>query len=335
MGAGATSRAWACAWITGAASGATAHDQSLTLVFDNDIFAGTDQLYTNGVQLDYHGGYLDHFADGPVPRAVGDVVESIPSLGRAGDERFIAYSAAHLIFTPEDTHSPDPPSDDLPYSGFLLLTATFMAQDPDRLDAAGLTIGIVGQHSYAAQTQASVHHAVDNNVPAGWSHQLHDEPIVNLGYERRVRFVSDRWTDLLGSVNAALGNFATTAGMGAAWRFGYDLPDDFRMPPPFAGNDAIGSRPWSRSRLGRPVVAASLFASGTLIAHFAPFDGDLFGDSPHIAHDPWVVSVGGDLVASTGRATVVFSLVDTTIPYETPNHRKWDRYGRVSLTWAF
>jgi lipid A 3-O-deacylase len=210
------------------------NEQSVALVYDNDVFLGTDILYTSGVHLDYVSGYLDNFADGPIPRAVGGAVESLPLLDRDGDQRFVAYNLTQIIDTPENVDAPDPDPHDLPYAGYLLFTTTFIAQNEHSLDDLGLTIGILGPHSYAEQSQNQVHKIIGNQPAAGWSHQLHDEPILNLAYERRQRLYKCSWNDMLVSVNGAVGNFDTEVGTTAAFRLGWHLPDDYFMPPPYA-----------------------------------------------------------------------------------------------------
>jgi hypothetical protein len=310
-------------------------EQSVALVFDNDIFMRTDLLYTSGLHLDYVSGYLDHFADGPIARPIGDAAEALPLLGRKGDQRFIAYNLAQVIITPEDTHTATPPANDLPYAGFLLFTTTFIAQREHSLDALGVTFGMLGPHSYAGRSQNVVHRLIGNDEANGWSHQLHDEPILNVGYERRERLYRNSWNDLLVSANGAVGNFATEAGATAALRVGWHLPDDYWMPPPFAAEDAIGTRPWTRGGFNRPFVELSLSVNAEALGHIAAFDGNLFRASPHVDHQPWNASGGINLLASPGRVVFLASVNEIKLPYDPPDHRHWDRYGRIGVGWSF
>ncbi len=324
------------AWIVccSTATGAD-HEQSVALVYDNDIFVGTDLLYTSGAHLDYVSGYLDHFADGPIPRFIGDAAESLPLLGEKGDQRFVGYNLAQVIITPEDTHASDPNPNDLPYAGFLLFTTTFIAQREHSLDALGVTLGILGPHSYAGWSQNQVHRIIGNDSANGWSHQLHDEPILNVGYERRERIYKYKWNDLLVSLNGTVGNFNTEAGTTAAFRFGWHLPDDYFMPPPFAAEDSIGSRPWTRSSFNHSFVEMSLSAGATAFGHVAAFDGNLFDNTHRVDYRPWTVNAGIDLLACTGRLAFLMSLTEIKLPYDPPDHRHWDRYGRIGVGWSF
>jgi lipid A 3-O-deacylase len=324
----------ACIVWCSTAAGAD-HEQTVALVYDNDVFVGTDLLYTSGVHLDYVSGYLDHFADGPIPSLVGDAAESLPFLGQKGDQRFVAYNLAQIIDTPEDTHSSDPDPNDLPYAGFLLFTTTFIAQREESLDALGITLGILGPHSYGGYSQNLVHRIIGNDSANGWSHQLHDEPILNVGYERRERIYTCGWNDLLVSLNGTVGNFDTEAGTTAAFRIGWHLPDDYFMPPPFAAEDTVGSRPWTRTSFNHSFVEMSLSLNATAIAYAAAFNGNLFRDSPHIDYRPWIASATLDLLACTGRFAYFLSLTEIKLPYDPPDHRHWDRYGRIGIGWSF
>jgi len=328
---------WLIATVAGVSLAAGADpEQSVSLVFDNDVFMRTDLLYTSGLHLDYVSGYLEHFADGPIPRVIGDAAEALPMLGQPGDQRFIAYNLAQVIITPEDTGTANPPSNDLPYAGFLLFTTTFIAQRAQSLDAFGVTFGMLGPQSYGGYSQNEVHRLIGNNQANGWGHQLRDEPIVNIDYERRESIYRYRgWNDLLVSANGALGNFDTEAGVSTALRFGWHLPDDYWMPPPFAEEDAIGTRPWTRGGFNRPFVEVSVSANVEALGHIAAFDGNLFRAGPHVDHQPWNASGGINLLASPGRIVFLVSVDEIKLPYDPPDHRHWDRYGRLGVGWSF
>jgi lipid A 3-O-deacylase len=324
----------ACIAWSSTAAGAD-HDQTVAVIFDNDIFAGTDLLYTSGLHIDYVSGYLDHFADGPIPRLIGDAAELLPFLGQMGDQRFVAYNLAQIIDTPENTNTSNPDPNDLPYAGFLLFTTTFIAQREHSLDALGVTLGILGPHSYAGLSQNEVHRVIGSNPAAGWSHQLHDEPILNIGYDRRERLYHSTWNDLLVSMNGTVGNFDTEVGTTATFRLGWNLPDDFFMPPPFAAEDTVGSRPWTSTVFNHSFVELSLSVNATALFHAAAFDGNLFGDSPHVDSRHWVTSTVVDLLVCTGRLAYFLSFNDIKLPYDPPDHRRWDRYGRLGVGLSF
>jgi lipid A 3-O-deacylase len=312
------------------------NEQTVALVYDNDVFLGTDLLYTSGVHLDYVSGYLDHFADGFIPRVVGDAAESLPLLSQKGDERFIGYNLTQIIDTPEDVHASDPDPHDLPYSGYLLFTTTFIAQREHSMDDLGVTIGILGPHSFAEKSQNEFHKFIGNKPAAGWSHQLHDEPILNVAYERRHRLYQCSWNDMLVSFNGAVGNFDTEVGSSVAFRLGWHLPDDYFMPPPYAAEDSVGSRPWTRTSFNqRTFVELSLSANATALFYASAFNGNVFGNSPHVDYRPWIVTTTIDLLAVTGRFAYLLSLTEIKLPYDPPDHRHWDRYGRFGVGWAF
>ena len=84
----------------------------LTLPFENDLFAGFDEQYTNGSHL-------------PVSLTTND----LPTWARWAREglsgiiyaprRQAAYGLGQSMFTPSDITDPDPPLDDRPYAAFL------------------------------------------------------------------------------------------------------------------------------------------------------------------------------------------------------------------------
>jgi hypothetical protein len=219
-----------------------------SFTFENDIVAGTDRDYTNGVRASYTS-----------------TRNELPLWGRAArrnlgwmsdaDDWYVAYAVGQNIFTPPNISDPTPPPDERPYAGFLYVSAAIIADRGDRLDTIALDLGVVGPASLARQTQSIVHNLVGSPDPKGWDFQLRNEPGVRLLYERKERFGATLPLGLLGleadaipNFSLALGNVDTSAAAGLTVRLGDKLRDDYGPPriqpaiagPGFFGGDGFG-----------------------------------------------------------------------------------------------
>ncbi|MBI5767704.1 MAG: lipid A deacylase LpxR family protein [Verrucomicrobia bacterium] len=310
-----------------------------SLSVDNDLFANKDNHYTSGVQLGWLSGKLEDFREAPGPALLVPLLHSLPWVNDAGRQRFVSYSLAHRILTPDDIANPAYIPEDMPYSGLLLGTLTAGAQDAAKMDAFSLIAGLVGPSAMGEQMQRGVHQTIGSARPMGWAHQLHDEPILNLDYEHRWR-VTTRGSrrgwggDLIGQSAVAAGNLLSSATLGLGGRWGWRVPDDFGLPPQFFGEESIGSRPFSEAAGDRGVwlfalVNASAFANAIF------WDGNTFRASHAIDYEPWIARAYTGLRVRHGRWGASFAFAITTVPWTNPENRHSQRYGRVGLTYSY
>ena len=140
------------------------------------------------------------------------------------------------MYTPADIDRSDPDPNDRPYAGWLYGEVSITSQTKERLDRAALSLGVVGPLSGAGFTQRRWHELFGWSQPQGWDHQLRNEPALNLMVDHQWRYY-DRLTDwgfgadVTPHVGGALGNVFTYAGVGATFRIGKDIEDDFGGPP--------------------------------------------------------------------------------------------------------
>lgn len=298
-----------------------------SLSFENDIFSGQDNNYTNGVRFSYFSpesavpGWLEHAAN------------RMPFFAREGKKRWgIAFGQS--IFTPDNIEITTPQPNDQPYAGFLYGTAGVISDTGATLDTFQVTLGMVGPASGAEQTQKFVHSAIDSPYPNGWRYQLHNEPGIILTYERKWRnlleFTPFGWGfDLTPTAGFNLGNIYTDATLGAIARFGYDLPADYGPPlirPSMSGSDFFtpsGDFGWY------------LFAGleGKAVARNIFLDGNTFRDSPSVDTYPLVGGV---------QAGIAFTVRDTRIAYthvirsdQFHGQKEREEFGSLNVSFRF
>lgn len=296
-----------------------------TLRLENDLFAGTDRNYTNGVALalvsrDLAGRLRPECLPQPLgmyARFLGWVDPDFWSdAGAASATQNVVVRFGQAMYTPEDKTRTDLIRDDRPYAGLLYLGLAWnrriQPQDThyQMLDTRELTLGVIGPLSLAEQAQDLVHDLRGIDRFNGWNNQLHNEPALQVAWERKFRqnlgdvAVQTGWgTDAIGSYALRLGNIETAASAGFELRAGWNIPNDFgsypirpgaENRPPSAAADLRMSRPQS-SRAPRPGAHVFVNVEAKAVAWDFSLDGNLFGASHHVTRRPWVAQAAAGI----------------------------------------
>lgn len=218
-------------------------DANLTFYLDNDLFADTDQDYTNGARLSWISGsrnpdefgwvqqQLGRLADDPVSRVLFSKISGFENPEQL--EYNYGFSLTQLMFTPEDPDLLQAPPGERPYAGWLGVDFSLHTKDAQALNSVSMAIGTTGKHSYAKEAQDLVHDIRGQEKFQGWDSQIPNEVTINFYTIQRRRLVildpRQRRFAIDGFVEGrlALGTFNTSANVGSMLRFGWNLPLDF------------------------------------------------------------------------------------------------------------
>lgn len=302
--------------------------ESFSILIENDVFTGTDRHYTNG----FRASCLS--AEGKMPVYGEWLGRNLPMLAKNGAKR-IGFAIGQNMYTPEDISLAGPQATERPWAGWLYGEVSIVSETRERLDSAALSLGVVGPWSGAEFTQKRWHELIRAQEPRGWDNQLDNEPAVNLTLDRQWRYLA--LPNLLG-LNAdvtphfggALGNVFTHAAIGATFRFGEDLIDDFGGPPRIRP-----SLPGAAHFKPHDGFAWYVFTGfeGRAVARNIFLDGNTFAGGPRVDKRPLVgdAQVGAALIFPRFRIT--YTLVFRTKEYESQD--EGDIFGAVSLTARF
>lgn len=288
-----------------------------TARLENDLFAGTDRNYTNGVSLTT----ISHDMSGKIhsdclPRPLNLYTRILgwPSSGSAaplGDQptsQNLAMRVGQVMYTPDDHTRTDLIEDDRPYAGLLYLGVAwnrrFQSNDSNLevLDSRELTLGVIGPLSLAEQSQDLVHKLRGIDQFQGWDHQLHNEPAFQVATERKFRAlvggaVRQGWSqDVIGSYALRLGNIETAASAGVELRMGWNIPNDFGSYPIRPGGENRPPSAAARLRATQPQATDAPRPGVHLFTNFEAkavawdfsLDGNLLHDSHHVTRRPLV-----------------------------------------------
>lgn len=296
------------------------------VVIENDIFAGSDSDYTNGIRFSWLS------SEERMPGWVQSVAKALPIAG-AGNKR-ISIAAGQSMFAPEDLARRDVVQGDQPYAGWLYGSVGMVSDTGKTLDNVVLTLGMVGPLSHAKQTQTFVHRVVDSPKPNGWDHQLKNEPGIVLTYERKWRNMVEisplgLAADVTPHVGVNLGNVNTDAAVGATLRLGYDLPADYgppRIRPSLPGSDFFVPREtlgaYLFTTVGERAVARNIF-----------LDGNTFQDSPSVDKKFLVSSLQVGAAVTYGETRLSYTQVFMSKEYDTQKHPSV--FGALTLSRRF
>ncbi len=319
-----------------AGESAGAYDGALTITLENDVFTGSDNNYSNGVGISWVSNSIDTYDEQSLVRRWGALWSVLPFVGDSGYRTYVAWSIAQEMFTPDDIENPHPPLDDQPYAGVLYLDSVIYAKRERWAHAWQLRIGVVGPASHAEDVQRWIHSAIGSHKPQGWSTQLPNEPIFNVGYTGSYMLAGG---DLGGSAswrvipvaNAGLGNYFTGAGLGLYGEIGWNLVDAM-------GGTALRQGFNTASTVGvGPVTGWSVSLSGGIsgygIARYLPLDGTLFRDSRSVDSEPFVGM--GTLGLSVRHKDFVFFAGRSYFTKTFATERRNPEFGTMSLSWYF
>jgi hypothetical protein len=300
---------------------------AISVISENDkYFAGTDRHYTNGFRLSFLGDTKINES----PDLVQKIAEYVPTLNSqtAREQTYkVGVSLGQNIYTPADTEASAPITNDRPYAAWLYAALTFQAQSDDAklLRVVEIAVGMVGPAALGREIQNGFHSIIGVDHANGWSNQLHNEPGINLSWERRYRVgkittpIFGLQSDLMVRGGVTLGNIRTNAATGFSIRVGWQLPDDF-------GADLI--RPAGGSVTDAKHYSLYLFGSteGRAVARNIFLDGNTWQDSLSVDKRPLVADLNIGLVLRTPFSGT--HLKGLQIAY-IQNYRTKEFYGQV------
>lgn len=285
-----------------------------TLRLENDLFAGTDQNYTNGVSAtlvskDRRPGMSRDCLPGLL-RAQARVIDALNPGFWAGDpattRENVAVKFGQSMYTPEDYMRSNLIENDRPYAGLLYVGSSWNRRrflpTPGRevLDTREVTFGVIGPLSLAEQSQDFVHELIGEETFQGWHHQLENEPAFQVAADREFRYRNNMFgedgawdMDQITTRGIRVGNIETSVALGWEGRFGWNLPDDFgtypirpgaeNRPPMSAGSGS--DSPDTASLLGGHFF---ILLEAKTVAYDFSLDGNLFQDSHSVNRHPFV-----------------------------------------------
>ncbi len=290
---------------------AWAEDATYTLVIENDYVFNMDRDYSSGFQLDYvspaktqRDGLTGYLAFNVLRADNDDPVRKRIALGQ-------------YIFIPEDTSGPGTPVGQHPYAGFLYGTYGVLAEKgDDRLDSFHVQVGVTGDPSQGQEVQNVFHNAFGDDEAQGWDTQLDTEIAFAATYDTARKVKLFEWgnleSEIIGNAGASVGTLLTQGHVGANWRLGFDLADDWG-PTKLYPYSSAGQ--WNNVNWASGYVY--LGATGRVVARDLFLDGNTFASSSSVDKEALVADWFAGWAVQVGVAQVSFTYQERGKSFET------------------
>lgn len=307
---------------------------AFSFVFENDVFAGNDNNYSNGASFQYTSARIRDLKQNGFVAKTARAFSFLPAVGNSEYNTYVTYRLAQEMYTPPDITLPAPQPGDQPYAGVLMADLTLYAKSPKSLHTYILAVGVVGPASGAEPTQKFVHELIGSAEPMGWDTQLSNELLLNVGYaydRRLLRNAAPKSAgyDLTGAMGATLGNYATGASADVSFRVGYDLPDTY-------GTHSIRGGGGGGPSLAPPPEKWRLYGSLGLgvsaIGRFLPTDGNTFKDSLSGDRDDFYTNASIGITAAYKKLFFEYSYSRILGGKQRPGDTT-DDFGTLTFTW--
>lgn len=337
---------------------------TLSIYFENDLFANTDREYTNGTKISIVSPDIDWNQEIKNGRAemlsplslwfvkklqpVADTKDWLMNQSGIGwdakykDSSFnIEFIFAQQMYTPENTASSEYLPNERPYGGWLYTGVGIHRKTWDELDIFEFHFGLVGSASLAQETQDLVHSLRKIPKAQGWKHQLENELGLGFVIERKNRVFDHEFAntkiglDMISHYGASLGNVLTQANAGIEIRAGWNIPKDFGET--LLGRSGNTSAPNNEGKLRWDEGFSFYFFTGVdgrAVARNIFLDGNTFRDGPSVEKENWVGDwVGGTSVRIGKRLKMSYSQVVRTREYKNQNDNQI--FGSAYISWIF
>ena len=325
-----------------AGDGKAREASTLTFYLENDSIFDTDRYYTNGMKISWISRDLSNYRDIVTFPWMHRLIERLPLINDPGEQRTVSVSLGQNMYTPEDKKRTDLIKNDRPYAGITYLALGLHSRNARQMDTLELDTGIVGRHSYAEDCQTEFHRWIGAEKANGWDNQLHDEPILNLYFERKWKILQIRSSegfgfDCIPHAGLAVGNAYTGANLGGQVRFGWNIPNDFGTYLIRPGSDSSSPLDDTDPRFFRLFhrIGIHLFfgVNGKAVARNILLDGNTFRDSHSVDKEPFVADFIGGVGIIIHRVKITYSYVYQTKEFETQKDEQ--KFGAIAASFTF
>lgn len=215
------------------------------------------------------------------------------------------YYGGQRVYTPVHKRLDPPDPNERPYAGYLYVGGKQHVKTDDGLDGSfGVETGIVGPGSFGKESQCGVHALLGQECPAGWSHQLHNEPTAMLTAEVSKRDQLDLWI-LQGE------NVVTTK---------------IEAGTPYTALRVSSSIQW-----GRPGFFYFAGPQINFVAHDTFLDGNTYQDSPSVTREDIFQQMMFGLGTKINGVQVKWTLVISSPQFKEQGTSY--NYGIISFDW--
>lgn len=188
------------------------YKEAYTIRYENDLFAGTDKYYSQGIFLQYDHLDIDL-------KWLNTFFFKVPDV-----QRSLQTGVAQKVYTPSSITSDSLLLGDRPYAATYGYTARFSARSKSRNYTLSWSLhtGWIGKPAFGKETQTAIHRWTNNNKPLGWQYQLNTGLSINLGFGvTKTWFTKTKWIRTEASSFTTIGSLTNDTRASGLLKVGY------------------------------------------------------------------------------------------------------------------
>ena len=130
---------------------------AFSFVFENDLFSGNDNNYTNGLSFNVTSAAVDTLGRKNFFVKTAKVFSFLPTVLDDRYQNYVGYRLTQEIYTPPDLSLPAPQPGEQPYAGVLLADVSLYSKTCRSQHTYIFAVRVVGPASGARETQELIH----------------------------------------------------------------------------------------------------------------------------------------------------------------------------------
>ena len=191
-------------------------DRYFRIHYENDYFSKTDFYYTQGINLEF------------VHPLLGKAITSKILIRSRQKQMKFGISSEHLGYTPTSISHPEILVGDRPFAASIFLKNFAIMNDSMRQErwVSSFNLGVIGPWAGGEEMQAAIHRWINDRVPMGWEHQIHNDAVINYQVDYEKSFTPQwKYFSVHGKTGGRVGTFSDKVYGGAVIMAGlYDNP---------------------------------------------------------------------------------------------------------------
>lgn len=182
----------------------------IRLHYENDYFSGSDEYYTQGINLEFVSPVLEK---NPLSRLLLTPKENANQFGMAVE---------HNAYTPTSIRSNAILYNDRPFAAALMIKSFGLSNNEAKRYriTSSLSLGMIGPVAGAHEIQRMIHRWINDTNPQGWQYQIKNDLIINYEASLEKNLVHSRYFILNGFSAARVGTLNTRFSLGSVLMLG-------------------------------------------------------------------------------------------------------------------
>ncbi len=182
----------------------------IQLQYENDYFSGTDEYYTQGINLEIVSPFVKK-----------NPLTHLLLIKKENTNRF-GIALEHNAYTPTSISSNKILFNDRPFAAALMIKIFGASVNPSRRQrlSSALSLGMIGSAAGGHEIQRTIHRWINDTDPQGWQYQIKNDLIINYEASIEKNILHSNYFVFNGIAAARMGTLNTKVSLGSTIMLG-------------------------------------------------------------------------------------------------------------------